>query len=70
MPQVPDDLVRLTDIMKEFKPSRGWWDKQIAAGRIQAYKQPGERGLLVSEREARALMQVRPWEPSGEEDAG
>lgn len=70
MPDVPGDLVRLTDIMQEYKPSRSWWDSQIAAGRIHAYKQPGERGLLVSESEVRAFMQIKPHERGEDENAG
>lgn len=68
MPQVPDDLVKLADLMKEYKPSRAWWDIQIKNGHITAYKIPGERGLFVSESEVRNFMRPRPHVP-GEEDA-
>jgi hypothetical protein len=70
MSNVPSDLVKLGDIIKEYKPSRSWWDAQIAAGRIHAYKMPGERGLLVSESEVRAFMQPKPHDRADDEDAG
>lgn len=72
MPQVPDDLTPLSAVIKQHKPSRSWWDKQIAEGRLQAYKVPGERGLYVSESEVRAFMLPRPHErgSDGEEEVG
>lgn len=61
MPEVPTDLVKLTKVLEQYKPSRTWWDAQFTAGRITAYKVPGERGLWVSQAEVDKLMQPHPY---------
>jgi hypothetical protein len=71
MPEVPDDLIKLSEVLKQYKPSRTWWDTQFANGVITPYKMPGERGLLVSKRAVEELMQPRPYvKGEADESAG
>jgi hypothetical protein len=68
--EVPADLVKLADVVKQHRPSRSWWDKEIAQGRITAYKVPGDRGLYLSQSAVDELLQPRPHERrEREEDA-
>jgi len=67
MPEVPADLVRLADVVKQYRPSRSWWDQQIAAGRIIAYKVPGDRGLYLSQAAVDEILKPHPHE-RGERD--
>ena len=70
MPEVPTDLVKLADVVKQHRPSRSWWDTQIAQGRITAYKVPGDRGLYLSKSAVDELLRPRPHMPGEhEEDA-
>lgn len=67
--ETPRDLVRLADVLDEFKPSRSWWDRKMSAGDIQAYTVPGERGLWLSRTDVERLLQPRPHERSAANDA-
>lgn len=66
MPEIPSDLVRLTDVLREHKPSRAFWDARIAAGPerggIQAYTVPGERGIWLSRADVDRVLQPKPYE--------
>ena len=62
MPEVPRDLVKLADVLKDYKPSRSWWDARISAGDITAYTVPGERGIFLSKADVEHLLQPRPYE--------
>lgn len=66
MPETPIDLVRLADVLREYKPSRSWWDARISAGPegggIRAYTVPGERGIFLSRADVERLLQPRPYE--------
>lgn len=68
MPEVPADLVKLADVVKQHRPSRSWWDTQINQGRITAYKVPGDRGLYLSQAAVDQLLRVRPHIPGERED--
>jgi hypothetical protein len=63
MADIPADLVKLSDVVKDHNPSRSWWDQQINAGRITAYKKPGERNLYLSQAAVDELLQTRPYVP-------
>lgn len=62
MSEVPADLIRLADVLREFKPSRSWWDSRINAGEIRAYSVPGERGIFLSRADVERILQPRPYE--------
>lgn len=62
MPNVPSDLISLPDVLKQYKPSRGWWDSQIDQGNIRAYRIPGERPLFLSKSAVEAVLEPRPYE--------
>lgn len=66
MQEVPKDLVKLADVLREYKPRRSWWDARIAAGPenggIRAYTVPGERGIWLSRADVDRLLQPRPYE--------
>ena len=64
--EVPTDLVKLADVVKQHRPSRSWWDQQIAQGHITAYKVPGDRGLYLSQSAVDELLQPRPHERRSE----
>ena len=68
MPDIPKDLVKLTDVLRDYKPSRTWWDTRINAGDITAYTVPGERGIYLSQADVDRLLQPRPYE-RGAKDA-
>lgn len=68
MAEVPTDLVKLADVVKQHRPSRSWWDTQVAQGRITAYKVPGERGLYLSQAAVDQLLRPRPHERGERED--
>jgi hypothetical protein len=61
-PEVPQDLIRLAEVLSIYKPSRSWWDARIAAGDITAYTVPGERGIFLSKAAVEAALQPRPYE--------
>jgi hypothetical protein len=67
MPNVPNDLVRLMDVLKDYKPKRGWWEQRIAKGEIQPYAVPGERGIWLSKADVERLTRPHPYEYSREE---
>lgn len=67
MPTVPDDLIRLPDVLAQYKPKRTWWDTQIAQGKIQAYRVPGDKALYLSKAAVDALTAPRPY-VRGEQD--
>lgn len=63
---MPDDLIRLADVMKQYGKSRTWWSQQINTppdnGGILAYTLPGERGLWLSRAAVEQLLRPRPYE--------
>lgn len=67
MPDAPKDLVKLGDVLRDYKPSRSWWDARIAAGEITAYTVPGERSLFLSRADVERVLQPRPYEKSARE---
>jgi len=48
MPSVPDDLIRITDVLAQYRPKRSWWDLQVSKGKITPYRVPGDRALYLS----------------------
>jgi hypothetical protein len=70
MPDVPTDLVKLAEIVKQYHPSRSWWDTQIAQGKLTAYKIPGERGLYLSKAAVEEFMKPRPYVKGEDTSAG
>ena len=67
MPEAPTDLVKLADVLRDYKPSRSWWDGRIAHGDITPYTVPGERGIFLSKADVERLLQPRPYERAARE---
>ena len=71
MPEIPDDLIPLAQVLKERKPTRTWWDNQFARGTITPYRIPGERGLWLSKAAVEVILRPQPVDKTkSEEDAG
>jgi hypothetical protein len=62
MPEVPDDLMRFADVLKEYRPKRGWWEIRIERGDIQRYAVPGERGIWLSRADVERMTRPQPYE--------
>jgi len=62
MSKVPDDLMRFADVLKQYKPSRVWWEARMARGMIQRYAVPGERGIWLSKADVERLLQPQRYE--------
>jgi hypothetical protein len=56
MDETPTDLIRLMDVLKEYKPRRKWWEARIRAGDIVSYKVPGVRAIYLSRAEVERLL--------------
>ena len=69
MPEVPNDLMKLSDIVELYPPSRTWWDTQIARGRVTAYKVPPERGLFLSKADVERVLEPHPYVKQGSDES-
>lgn len=67
MANVPNDLMKLVDVLEQYKPKRGWWEARIEKGEIQRYYVPGERGIWLSKADVERLVAPRPGGPSVDE---
>lgn len=69
--EVPGDLVRLADVVKQYPPSRTWWSAKINAGTqaggIRAYRVPGQRGLWLSQADVERFMRPQQYQPGARE---
>jgi len=66
MPEVPNDLIKFTDVLQQYKPNRQWWEarmrKKPEEGGIQKYAVPGTRGIWLSKADVERLTRPRPIE--------
>ena len=71
MPNVPTDLIKLADVLAQYRPKRGWWQLRIDRSEIQPYYVPGDRGIWLSKADVERLTAVRPYERShyGDDDS-
>lgn len=71
MPDVPNDLVPLSDLLEDQNmPRRTWWDTQISNGKITPYKVPGKRGIFFSRAAVEEILKPRPYVKGEDENAG
>lgn len=62
MGAAPDDLMRFADVLKEYKPKRGWWELRMERSEIQKYAVPGTRGIWLSRADVERLTRPQPYE--------
>lgn len=61
---VPSDLIKLTDVLRDYRPKRGWWEQRIEKGEIEPYYVPGERGIWFSRADVDRLTAPRHYDRS------
>lgn len=70
MPQVPNDLVLLSDVMTAYPEIKAqWWYTQTSRGKLTTYRKPGYRGVFVSQSAADDLTAIRPNNESEDDRA-
>lgn len=61
MPNTPNDLIRITEVVKQYRPKRSWWNLQVSQSKILAYKVPGDRALYFSQADVERLTAPYPY---------
>jgi hypothetical protein len=70
MPQVPDDLVLLSEVIAAYPEIKAqWWYTQTSRGKLTTYRKPGYKGVFVSQSAANDLTVIRPNNESEDERA-
>ncbi len=60
--QVPDDLMPFSEVLRDYRPLRNWWEQRLARGELVRYRVPGVRGIWLSRADVERLTAPRALE--------